>query len=350
MSDGWIATRSMWKGCGLREEDRVPKTSHALLLGVLLATACGQRPLPVRRDAAAPMDMRSANAEVLHDVALPVYRKSTLHFVEIAGSGGVYCGITTEATVECWGSHGQCRDREGECLVARGCVPKPTSGSWRNVSVDLGDGCAIDADDRLACWGCGKAFPAAVEGRFSAVYLPYAIRKEDSSLVLLGQGWPAVYQPPSGGFLAASGFRYYCGLRMDQTLVCWGVYGLRWDPVPPPAGTFTQVAVGGLTGCALQMDGRPICWGNTDSWESGGPSWVPLPGGTFKQIAGNGAVFCGVRSDGGLACWGPFGEFPPPSEGQYLQVAVAETTVCALRADGIVVCWGSDDEGESAPP
>jgi hypothetical protein len=327
------------------------RLTQVLLPAMLLAVACSRRPLAssTHQDSAAPADMAAAEGEV----AEPLYRESTRRFVEISASGATACGITTEASVECWGAGGACRDRDGECPTAHGCMVKPTSGTWNHVSVDVGNGCAIDADSKLACWGCPIGLPMAIAGAFSAVHIPYAIRLDDGSLAALSppqpQGSPL---PPDSSFISVSGFQYYCGLLLDRSLACWGTY--RNDGIavqPPPSGTFLQVAVTNGFGCAIQLDGKVVCWGSTADWDSGDPRFVPFPGGTYTQIDAGGAyAACGVQADGTLACWGMVAEYPPPPEGQFLQVAVGGPFFCALRTDGIVVCWGENSYGESSPP
>ena len=328
------------------------RAASLFLPGLLLATACGQHSLAgnTHPDAVAPADTPSTEDEV----AGPVYRESTLHFVEISASGADACGITTDASIECWGSVGECRDQEGECSAAHGCRVKPISGTWKHVSVDFGNGCAIDTADELACWGCPIGLPTAIDGTFSVVHIPYAIRLNDGSLAALGiptqpQGSPP---PPDSPFISVSGFQYYCGLLLDRSLACWGTY--RNDGIavqPPPSGPFLQVAVTNGFGCAIQLDGEVVCWGSTTDWDSGNSRFLPFPGGTYTQIDAGGAYSaCGVRSDGTLACWGMVAEYPPPPEGQYLQVAVGGSFFCALRTDGIAVCWGENTYGESSPP
>ena len=316
-----------------------------LLSGMLLTAACSRQPLAsnIHRDAVAPADTPSTEDEI----AGPMYRESTLHFVEISASGAEACGITTDASIECWGSAGECRDQEGECSAAYGCRVKPTSGTWKHVSVDMGNGCAIDAANSLTCWGCPIGLgPAHLDGPFSAVHIPYASRVEDGSLVAL-VGAPS---PPDGSIAAWDGVAYYCGVRPDQSLVCWGSLGNVFDAAgTPPSGSFVQVAGGTGFECALRIDGQVICWGVTN-WDSGSTRFVPFPGGTYIQIDADGGAACGVRSDGSLACWAVVGEYPPPPEGQYFQVAVGGSFFCALRTDGIAVCWGENTYGESSPP
>ena len=137
-------------------------TAAALLAACALASACerGRLAINPQRDAAVSAEVSPPSA----DAVQPTYRESTLHFVEISASGADACGITTDASIECWGSVGECRDQEGECSAAHGCRVKPISGTWKQVSVDLGNGCAIDAADEFACWGCLSVFPRPSAG------------------------------------------------------------------------------------------------------------------------------------------------------------------------------------------
>jgi hypothetical protein len=209
--------------------------------------------------------------------------------------------------------------------------------------------------------------PAQVDGVFTVLSIPYAIQASDGAIVNVdpplplppdaGRSRPSI---PAGRFIDVSGFQYYCGIRSDGTLTCWGTYRSDGVTDEPPPGTFTQLVVTNGFGCALRTDSETVCWGGeTKSWESV-PHFTPFPGGPFTQLAADGGWACGLRPDGSIACWGELFGFVPP-EGQFIQVTVGGTSVvyppdyasayfCALRADGIAVCWGENYSGESSPP
>jgi hypothetical protein len=327
------------------------RSAQSLLPILTLVVACGRLPLPgtPRPDGSTETNPPGVEA------GPSTYRESTERFTQIAAGSGDTCGVTTDGRVRCWGHFGDCRDLEGECSTQRGEVPKRIDQTAKHLSLWPGYACAINQGDSIDCWGSSRA-PAHVEGVFSALSIPYAIQMSGGAIL----GWDNAPSPPDGSFVSVSGYRYYCGLRSDGTLACWGFARSDGGADQPPPGTFTQLAVTNSFGCALGTDSEVVCWGwGINDWEIE-PQFSPLPGGTFTQIAAHAYWACGVRTDGFLACWGELFGFVPP-DGPFIQVTVGDTEIanppdyatayfCALRADGIAVCWGANPHGESSPP
>jgi hypothetical protein len=351
----------------------MPKLARTLLPLLALVAACGRHALPgnPRHDGSTDPPPSVVEAPGV-EVGQPRYRESTERFTQIVAGSANTCGVTTDGRVRCWGSFGDCRDLEDECPTARGnFVPKRADQTAKRLSVGFDDTCAINLEGSINCWGRkggGMPIPPAqVDGVFTALSIPFAIRASDGAIVNVDPplplppdaGWsrPSI---PAGSFVDVSGFQYYCGIRSDGTLTCWG--SSRADGVTdePPAGSFTQLAVTNYFGCALETDSEIVCWGwGTKDWEIV-PQFTPFPGGTSTQLAARGDRACGLRPDGSIVCWGELFGFTPP-EGQFIQVTVGNTSVvyppdyasayfCALRADGIAVCWGENYSGESSPP
>jgi hypothetical protein len=331
------------------------RTARTLLILSLLTATCDGHGLGVspRADAGVPADVNEQGPD-----AQVTFRESTERFVHIAAGYEEVCGITTDGRVRCWGTWGDCRDIEGECPSQQGYVPKKTEQTAKALSVYFGYSCAINENDSIDCWGQPDA-TAHIEGVFSKLAAPIAIRKSDGAIITWSSA-EVMKLIPDGSFIDVNGFQYYCGLRSDGTLTCWG--SGRSDGVtdPPPAGNnFTQVVASKYFGCALRDDKQVMCWGlDTRSWNSN-PKFTPQPDGTFDQLDQDGSWICGVRTDGSLACWGYLHGYQPP-QGSYLQVALGGTSTpepnegpaffCAMRTDGIVVCWGENSAGESSPP
>jgi Regulator of chromosome condensation (RCC1) repeat len=57
-----------------------------------------------------------------------------------------------------------------------------------------------------------------------------------------------------------------CGLHPDGTIGCWG-YNDEGE-ANPPAGSFTEIAMGQKFGCALTATGSAVCWGADDSGQT----------------------------------------------------------------------------------
>jgi alpha-tubulin suppressor-like RCC1 family protein len=347
------------------------RTVVVLLSALVLAAACGRHGLASNtlRDAAVPAEGGPPDG----GAPPPIYRESSERFTQIAAGNEEACGITTDGRVRCWGFYGDCRDIDGECPSQKGWLPKSIGQTAKKLSVGRDYACAISLDDSINCWGGQSAFagvaPDHVDGAFTALSIPYAIQASDGAIVNFDSSWvappDASWAPPpipAGSFTDVSGYLYFCGIRSDGTLACWG--SARNDGVTdqPPSGTFIQITTTNFLSCALQADGQVVCWGTeVSSWNRNGSGITPQPDGTFVQLAAYAETVCGVREDGSAACWGWGGlsGFVPP-EGTYVQIAVGITSLdapdygspffCALRPDGIAVCWGGNNSGESSPP
>jgi len=152
----------------------------------------------------------------------------------------------------------------------------------------------------------------------------------------------------AGARAAVLGFRsisaggtFACGVRFDDTVLCWGrtpdsVAGAEF-PAGPWPGTFKSVSAGTDHACAIRAaDDTILCWGGDNQPD---PSTD-----RFKSISDR----CAVRLDDKVVCWGDNarGEAPPgPSADSFQSVS----NVCGVRLDGRMVCWGDNSDG-GAPP
>ncbi|CAK0756533.1 exported hypothetical protein [Gammaproteobacteria bacterium] len=94
----------------------------------------------------------------------------------------------------------------------------------------------------------------------------------------------------------SAGTYHTCGLKIDNTLVCWGYNGS--GQAMPPTDFFKQVSAGGDHTCGLKTDNTLTCWGYN------GDGQAEPPTGFFKQISAGGDHTCGLKIDNTLACWG----------------------------------------------
>ena len=141
-----------------------------------------------------------------------------------------------------------------------------------------------------------------------------------------------------GGIIATGGFRN-CGLRPDQTIVCWG----GWDGASgytenvPPTGTFTVISVGIHHACGVRTDQTVACWGGPSIYGE-----LNAPEGRFLSVSVGAIHACGVRTDNTIACWGEEGivgilDVPV---GTFISVSVSNIHVCGVRTDQTITCWG----------
>ena len=95
----------------------------------------------------------------------------------------------------------------------------------------------------------------------------------------------------------SAGGPHSCAIKADGTVVCWG--RSAEGQATPPAGTFTQVSLGGFLhdACALRADHTAACWSTLTRVD------VP-PKDAFVQLSSGRHFACGTRMDGTFACWG----------------------------------------------
>ncbi len=172
-----------------------------------------------------------------------------------------------------------------------------------------------------------------------------------------GMGDACDYQFSQIALLNFSYQSFNCGVRQDQNLLCWknaegipssnDAYTPEPGPHQAPAGTFTQVSVGGDTACGIRTDQTATCWG-ADTAELAGP---------FKELyvdASFGTSFmCGLFEDKSVACFPAFMPEPQPDfdkAGPYEQLAKGWGLVCAVReGDGSVDCWELNGQDGDSP-
>jgi hypothetical protein len=203
-----------------------------------------------------------------------------------------------------------------ECVGATPGADVRTSG---NVLHGLSSGweftCALTLSGQPQCWGLDD-------------YNPYDPGDDGES------------SPPPGALKQVSaGYERACGVRPDDTLVCWG----QTDWGPPPTGTYVQVSVGGRAACALRSDTTLACWGPSTALSS------QPPGGHFAQVSvGDDDTACALRGDGTARCWGRALTGAPV--GSYRQISTGRDHACGVRATGEIHCWGSATNGQTSPP
>lgn len=136
-----------------------------------------------------------------------------------------------------------------------------------------------------------------------------------------------------------AGATVVCGIRMDDTLVCWGDQSLS----KAPSGKFSKVAVSSLMSCAVAIDdGSLHCWG----YEA---DKLVLPAGPFVDVGVRSyEEGCALTAEGKITCWGPHsGNAPREFEnGGFSKLVSREDSLCAIRTDGALFCWPGYDSLE----
>ena len=160
--------------------------------------------------------------------------------------------------------------------------------------------------------------------------------RSDDTIVCWGQQAELL----GGGFKAVSaGGDHSCGLRSDGTIVCWGsnLYG----QTDAPAGTFEAVSAGRHHSCAVRGDDNVVCWGSNVYGKTEAPT------GTFEAVSAGGDHSCAMSSNDAIVCWGRQADAPT---GTFKAVSAGENHSCAIRGDDTAVCWGDNQYGQTDAP
>ena len=156
--------------------------------------------------------------------------------------------------------------------------------------------------------------------------------------------WGKNSSGPVGGFKAVSAGRdHSCGIGSNDTVVCWGSNLV--GQTDAPVGGFKSVSVGGDHSCAIGGDDAITCWGSNLY----GRASAALGG--FKSVSAGGDHSCAIGGDDAITCWGSngHGQSSAPAGG-FKSVSAGGDHSCAIGGDDAITCWGSNGHGQSSAP
>ena len=187
--------------------------------------------------------------------------------------------------------------------------------------------------------------------------------KLDNTLECWGDNTQGQTNAPEGQFLSVSaGGVYSCGIDFQNQLQCWGHAAIR----PPPDGNYTRVSVGDEHACAItatvkdnnQNDVNSIdCWGLPNN--VGRNANQTLRDWQWMEVSAGTDYNCGLysyRNSRELNCWGnnpnTYNRFSDDSP-HYVRrnltaISAGHAHICGLANNGIVECHGNDTHAQTA--
>ena len=232
--------------------------------------------------------------------------------------------------------------------------------------------CAINAQDRVQCWGLNDAHqsdaPRDVEFRSiaSGDHHSCAIRSSDSRIQCWGSNTfgkstplPSFANKPFTEISAGGG--HVCGVQKTGEISCFGDNRERQSEPPSitnststGGGQFVMVSAGYAHACALRAmgaydfarrQGRIECWGKPADQR------LKVPTGIFKWVSAGGKHSCAVDLQGHIHCWGSNShkQIEAPRS-TFSTVTAGHLHTCGIRSNGDAECWGSNVFGQAKVP
>ena len=168
--------------------------------------------------------------------------------------------------------------------------------------------------------------------------------RSDDTVVCWGDNEHGQATAPAGGFKTVSaGWAHSCGVRSDDTVVCWG--SSEYGQAAAPEGGFKTVSTGDGHSCAIRSDDTIVCWGDNEHGQTDAPA------GGFKTVSAGHGHSCAIRSDDTIVCWGDneYGQAAAP-EGGFKTVSTGDGHSCGISSGDTVVCWGENEHGQTDAP
>jgi hypothetical protein len=174
------------------------------------------------------------------------------------------------------------RDRSVACWGAPGTMSTPPPGlRAKSLAVAAFFTCAVREDNTVACWGVNPpAPPSGLKVKLVAITthgigkLPVAptttrhacaIKRDDDTITCWGDGDEGELAVPPGTVardVAVATFRT-CVVRPDGAVQCWGKAYAPERDVPMPGGLKLKAIKAKMGSfCGLQMDDTVVCWGD----------------------------------------------------------------------------------------
>ena len=288
----------------------------------------------------------------------------------IHGHSDVFCALSEQGQVVCWGDNIDGVARPGASTSADyspSIVSMPTGRYATALAVGNEFACALLDNGSVACWGDADSSTALEywdgEGIIEPTLMP-------------GLGGTAVAIDIDAGYAHA------CVILSNLSAMCWGTNA--WDnlginsnslsatpahvSVIPSGRTIIDITAGHTHTCALLDNASVYCWGDNQRGQIGvGYTSSSIANGAYAQLDGKQVSVleagrdstCVAFTGGGASCWGKnrdgmLGDGTTidrssPTEVQGLgdndsisSFELSFDTTCIITTENIAICWGDE--------
>ena len=288
----------------------------------------------------------------------------------IHGHSDVFCALSEQGKVVCWGDNIDGVARPGASTSADyspSIVSMPTGRYATALAVGNEFACALLDNGSVACWGDADSSTALEYWDGDGIIEP-------------------TLMPGIGGTTIAididAGYAHACVILSNLSAMCWGTNA--WDnlginsnslsatpahvSVIPSGRTIIDITAGHTHTCALLDNASVYCWGDNQRGQIGvGYTSSSIANGAYAQLDGKQVSVleagrdstCVAFTGGGAACWGKnrdgmLGDGTTidrssPTEVQGLgdndsisSFELSFDTTCIITTENIAICWGDE--------
>jgi hypothetical protein len=232
----------------------------------------------------------------------------------------------------------------------------PALDGAKQIAFGATNGCAVDKQNALVCWGKND------------------VGQQGNGMVSGAVSPPTVNAAIPNVLAIAAGYGHVCARAADSSVSCWGlrtnsqVLGMT-NLVPTMQGVNASVlSLGGMHSCTLPGGGGgsafAVCWGSNGQHQAGGAMDFTTPtavGGAIGTLLAAGEAHTCVATPGGrdLLCWGDLqmlagsgtaspATFTVPTSSTIDAITASDGFNCVHTAAGEIFCWGANPYGQLA--
>lgn len=245
---------------------------------------------------------------------------------KIVAGGDFACVLSSVGSLQCWGEGDN--GRRGNGLTTDTYIPAGVTGLTAGVlDVELGLswGCAVKADQTVACWG-ENSYGQLGDSTTTQRLVPVGVSGITNAVAV-----------------ATGGAGHSCAVINNGSIYCWGNNSHGQLGNGTTANSLVPVQVTGITNAiSVAVPTLANIWSSTELTQGIHRSCALLSTGQVKCWGQNnyGLLGNGDNSDSSTPVLAS--ELPAGIKG----VSLAANSACAITAQDEVTCWGMDTSGQ----